>query len=316
MSGSDRARARKLASLCLVLVVSSLGAVRFASARARPVAGETASPPARHTPVHGAGAPPSSYDSDEPAALHVLIIGNSYTFHHALPTLLRLVAEGVPGGPHLVVDTEARGGYSLRSHWRSGQALARIRTGHYSHVVLQGHSMSALDHPDELAADAERFKQAIDAATGHTVFYATWARSPEARLYRTHKIVHSFEEMTDRVDAAYASISQRLGAGLAPVGRAFERALVQNPKLALWDADGSHPTVAGSFMAACVLYGAITGADPRASTGVPEGLSASHATLIRAVAAQSLSADSLLLPSSLAAGPAAPGDAIKAVQLN
>jgi hypothetical protein len=244
--------------------------------------------------VRSAIATPAAHSDDDRAELHVLMVGNSYTFHHSLHILLQRVAEGVAGGPRLLVDTEARGGYSLRSHLRNGQALARIRSGRYSHVVLQGHSMSALDHPDQLAADAERFKQAVDATTGHTVFYATWARSPEARLYRTHKLVHSFEEMTERVDATYTDISQRLRAALAPVGRAFERALIQNPKLALWDSDGSHPTVAGSFMAACVLYGAITGADPRASTTVPEGLTANQAALLRGVAAEILSTDSLL----------------------
>jgi hypothetical protein len=83
-------------------------------------------------------------------------------------------------------------------------------------------------------------------------------------------------------------LSQRLGAGIAPVGRAFERALVQHPNLALWGSDGSHPTVAGSYMAACVLYGALTGADPRASAYAPSELSSSEATQIREVAAESL----------------------------
>jgi hypothetical protein len=124
-------------------------------------------------------------------------------------------------------------------------------------------------------------------------------------LYRTHKLVHSFEEMTERVDATYTDLSLRLKAALAPVGRAFERALIQNPKLSLWDSDGSHPTVAGSFMAACVLYGAITGADPRASTSVPEGLSVSQAALLRSVAAESLVSDSLLAGAHVASVEAA-----------
>lgn len=304
---AKRARLSKLAAVCLLVALASTGAARLASAR------PTSSLPGRPANATDASNAAATDVDHDRAQLHVLMVGNSYTFHHSLHTLLQQVAQGVANGPRLVVDTEARGGYSLRQHLRSGQAMAKIRSGRYSHVVLQGHSMSALDHPDQLAQDAERFKQAIDDATGHTVFYATWARSPEARLYRTHKLVHSFEEMTDLVDTTYASISQRLGANLAPVGRAFERSLVQNPKLALWDADGSHPTVAGSFMAACVLYGAITGADPRASSAVPEGLTSSQAALIRAVAAQSLSGD--FVPSGLATAPVQ-DSALGATQLN
>jgi hypothetical protein len=220
--------------------------------------------------------------------LRVLLIGNSYTMHNTLHVLLERVAAGVEGGPKLEVDAEAHGGFSLRNHLRGRRALQRIRSGHYTHVVLQGHSLSAVDHPQELSIDAESFKQVIDAASSRTVFYATWARSPEVRLYRKHKIVHSFEEMSDRVSSTYLGLSERLGTGLAPVGRAFERALVQNPRLALWGSDGSHPTLAGSYMAACVLYGAITGADPRHTTYLPAGLTASDAAILRSIAFASM----------------------------
>jgi hypothetical protein len=109
-------------------------------------------------------------------------------------------------------------------------------------------------------------------------------------LYRRHKLVHSFSEMTERVSSTYFELSTKLNAGLAPVGRAFERALVQSPKLTLWGSDGAHPTLAGSYKAACVLYGAITGGDPSQTTYVPEGMSEADASLVRAVASQSLAA--------------------------
>jgi hypothetical protein len=225
--------------------------------------------------------------------LRVLLVGNSYTMHHSLHVLLQRVAAAVEGGPQLIVDAVARGGFSLRNHLRKGEALQRIRARHYTHVVLQGHSLSALDHPEELGVDAERFKQAIDAAAGRTVLYATWARSPEVSLYRTHRVVHSFSDMSARVSSVYSDISNRLGAGLAPVGSAFERSLVEHPKLTLWGVDGSHPSLAGSYMAACVIYGAITGVDPKQTSYVPPGLRESDAEWVRAVATESLAASKL-----------------------
>jgi hypothetical protein len=229
-------------------------------------------------------------EPDTRSEVRVLLVGNSYTMHHSLHTLLQRLAAGVEGGPHVIVEAVAHGGYSLRNHLRTGTALQRIRAGRYTHVVLQGHSLSALDHPSELAADAERFKQAIDAAASRTVFYATWARSPEVSLYRTHRTVHSFADMSARVSSAYFEIASHLGAALAPVGSAFERSLVEHPKLTLWGADGSHPSLAGSYMAACVLYGAITGVDPSESRYVPPGMQERDAVVIRAVAAESLAA--------------------------
>ncbi|HEY2736362.1 MAG TPA: DUF4886 domain-containing protein [Polyangiales bacterium] len=312
MHRAFHSRALQPAGLATLLIATALAGTHLASARppdahnAAPIGPMPLSPPgemiAPESDAQPTSAPSETNARTETSApvvsvsvaretsggLHVLMIGNSYTMHHTLHVMLQRVAAGVPGGTPLIVDAEAHGGYSLRNHLHNGQALARIRNGHYTHVVLQGHSLSAIDHPDQLAADAERFKQAIDASSARTVFYETWARSPEARLYATSKIAHSFAEMTSLVDAAYFGLSQRLGAGIAPVGRAFERALVQHPNLALWGSDGSHPTVAGSYMAACVLYGALTGADPRASAYVPNELSSADAAQIREIAAESL----------------------------
>lgn len=235
----------------------------------------------------------ASKDNDpdsESRTIRVLLVGNSYTMHHSLHAMLQRLAGQVEGGPRMTVDAVAHGGYSLSNHLRTGQALARIRAGHYTHVVLQGHSMSAVDHPDKLIADAKRFKQAIDAAAGQTVFYATWARSPEVRLYRTHKSVRSFAQMSMLVSSTYFELSSLLRAGLAPVGSAFERALVEHPRLGLWGSDGSHPSVAGSYMAACVLYGAITGLDPSMTRYVPTSMKSEDAELVRNVAARALSA--------------------------
>lgn len=229
-------------------------------------------------------------ESGDDKTVRVLMVGNSYTMHHSLHVMLQRLAAHVEGGPRMIVDAVAHGGYSLSNHLRTGQALQRIRAGHYTHVVLQGHSMSAVDHPDKLIADAKRFKQAIDAAEGHTVFYATWARSPEVRLYRTHKSVRSFAQMSMLVSSTYFELSSLLNAGLAPVGSAFERALVEHPKLTLWGSDGSHPSLAGSYMAACVLYGAITGIDPNLTDYIPNGMKADDAILVRIVANRALTA--------------------------
>jgi hypothetical protein len=122
------------------------------------------------------------------------------------------------------------------------------------------------------------------------VFYATWARSPEVRLYRTHKSVRSFAQMSMLVSSTYFELSSLLRAGLAPVGSAFERALVEHPRLGLWGSDGSHPSVAGSYMAACVLYGAITGLDPSTTRYVPNSMKPEDAEVVRGVAARSLAA--------------------------
>jgi hypothetical protein len=219
--------------------------------------------------------------------LRVLMVGNSYTKFNLLHLLLSRIADNA-SGPRIHVDVEARGGYSLRMHLKSRTALIKIRNGHYSHVVLQGHSLSAVDHPDELAEDTERFNAAIMASGSRTVLYETWARKPNTSLYKKHALVRTFNDMVGRIDTTYSGIARKLHIELAPVGGAFVRAWRTDPAVALWGSDGSHPTLAGSYMAACVLYGAITGRDPRESTYVPFPLDVRVAANLRAVAAVSL----------------------------
>jgi hypothetical protein len=228
-------------------------------------------------------------DGNHKKPLRVLLVGNSYTKFNLLHMLIERVAEAAPG-PRLKVDVEARGGYSLRMHLKSRSAMIKIRNGHYSHVVLQGHSLSAIDHPDELAEDAERFHNVITASGSRTVLYETWARKPNTSLYRKHALVRTFDDMAGRIDTAYTGIARRLHAELAPVGGAFVRAWKSTPVVSVWGNDGSHPTLAGSYLAACVLYGAITGRDPRESTWAPFPIDARQGAQIRAVAAASLSA--------------------------
>jgi hypothetical protein len=227
-----------------------------------------------------------------PAArpLRVLLVGNSYTKFNMMPRLLSRLSLAVHGVRPLHVDFETHGGYSLRMHWRAGLAVERIRHGHYDFVVLQGHSLSAVDHADELDEYAERFEHLIAETGAHTVLYQTWPRKDGSREYAKNEHVHSFDEMATRVDGVYTEIAARLGARLAPVGRAFVRAVANVPGLALYRSDDSHPTPAGSFLAACVLYGALTGEDPRASGYVPFGSSATEAEQIKALAASVLDA--------------------------
>jgi len=52
-------------------------------------------------------------------------------------------------------------------------------------------------------------------------------------------------------------IANELITPVAPVGYAWLTAWLQDPQMDLWQADGSHPTELGSYLAACVFYAVI-----------------------------------------------------------
>jgi hypothetical protein len=269
--------ARALGRLILTMMTSTAPALRGAAIIAALCCVAAHSAPALARPALPAARP-----------LRVLLVGNSYTKFNMMPKLLSRLSLAVHGARPLQVDFEVHGGYSLRMHWVARRAAERIRHGHYDFVVLQGHSLSAVDHEGELDEYAERFEHLAAETGARTVLYQTWPRKDGSREYEKNEHVHSFAEMAARVDSVYSGIAARLGARLAPVGRAFVRAVDEQAGVELYRSDDSHPTPAGSFLAACVLYGALTGEDPRASRYVPFGANAGEAEQIKELAARVL----------------------------
>lgn len=233
---------------------------------------------------------PAAVRAEHDAPLSVLFLGNSYTRFNVLPQLVRRLGRGPDTQPRLRVEAHARAGYTLRMHWRSPEVRRAVRSGRYTHVVLQDHSLRPLDRAEEFTDYVTRFAQAAERAGTRTVLYETWPRRPGDRLYRTHATVHDPQQMLGRVGDAYRELAHALGASVAPVGLAFLQGLGAHPEIELYRADGTHPSWAGSFLAACVLYGTLTGEDPRVTEYHPWEVDAGTANALRQLAAEALSA--------------------------
>jgi hypothetical protein len=189
----------------------------------------------------------------------------------------------------LLVDAVTHSGYTLRMHWQKGLARERIARGSYHFVVLQDHSLRPIDRAAEFDDYGQRFARAAVSAGAAPVLYQTWAPGPRSHFYRArakrgHDPIDA-DHVTTRLEHAYGELARREAAHLAPVGRAFARAVQAHRDVELYGADGTHPSWAGSYLAACVLYGTLTGKDPRDATYVPWELKGTPAPLLREVAA-------------------------------
>ncbi len=188
---------------------------------------------------------PTPEPTAEPG-LRVLFVGNSYTFSHDLPKILEQIAGATEGGPEITTRMIAEPGWTLQQHWDDRRALAEIRGGSWTHVVLQGHSLSTVQAREDLLEYGRRFDSAIDEAGAQTVLFQTWAR-------RDHP------EMLDVVRDGYGALASATDAVVVPVGEAWAKSWSTNRDLHLWHADGSHPSPAGSYLAAAVFYRTLTG---------------------------------------------------------
>jgi len=86
----------------------------------------------------------------------------------------------------------------------------------------------------------------------------TWGRRgglPEAGF-------DNFAAMQAQLQLGYTEIAVALDAAVAPVGIAWQHGLLADSTLPLWDSDGSHPSVEGSYLTACVFYAVIVQQSP------------------------------------------------------
>ena len=73
----------------------------------------------------------------------------------------------------------------------------------------------------------------------------------------------------------------------APVGFAWSRVHRADPALPLWVDDGSHPTTAGTYLAACVFFAAIFHQSPNGIAWT-DGLATRDAQILQAAATTSV----------------------------
>ncbi len=182
--------------------------------------------------------------------VRVLFMGNSYTFVNDLPAMFSALAAS--GGRPVVTGMDAAGGELLQGHAADARALALLRATPWDVVVLQEQSEVPATEPARsqvMAPAARELVATVRETRAEPVFLATWAHQhgwPEAAL--------DYGRMQARIDEAYDDLGRELATPVAPVGRAWQDVRRTHPGIVLWQPDGSHPSVAGSYLAACVLY--------------------------------------------------------------
>jgi uncharacterized protein DUF4886 len=185
--------------------------------------------------------------------IHVLFLGNSFTYFNDLPAILSGLARA---GHQCNLDARmvAPGGARLKDHWDKAQAHEALDSQKWDYVVLQDQSTLGVGYyfegkmrvtSDEVFLPyAEKWADEIVRHGARPVFYLTWARKDTP-------------DDQPALNYAYFHAAKKVGAIVAPVGLAWQQIREQRPTIDLYSRDGSHPSQAGSYLAACVMYAAI-----------------------------------------------------------
>jgi prepilin-type N-terminal cleavage/methylation domain-containing protein/prepilin-type processing-associated H-X9-DG protein len=210
------------------------------------------------------GGPP-----DRTGPIPILFVGNSYTQGNDLPNLIKQLAQSAGEERVLDIDAQLVGGATFEQHYTMGEMQKKLAAKKYEIVVLQEQSMRPIIETRLMHEYARKLDQEIKANGAKTLFFMTWARK------------HLPETQTKLSDA-YTSIANELGADVAPVGLAWQRAMKERPQIELYDSDNSHPTLKGSYLAACVFYAVIYQKSPQGLAAL--GLPADEAQFLQKIA--------------------------------
>jgi hypothetical protein len=269
----------------------------------------------------------------------VLFIGNSFTYGHFSPvrfyradTVTDLNGGGVGGMPALFksfaqqaaidydVFLETMGGAGLDDH--IGKKLDVIGKRGWDTVVMHGFSTLDYDKPRDpakLIATAKQMADFLRKGNPKVELYlmATQPRADETYPKEGAWHGHPIEAMARDVRAGYDEAAKAAAVkGVIPVGESWIRAMqtgvadpnpydgIEAGKLDLWAHDRYHASSYGIYLEALVVFGSLTGRDPR-SLGAREcsayelGFSQAQVRALQQVAFDQLASADLVKPNPL-----------------
>lgn len=229
----------------------------------------------------------------------ILFVGNSFTYgalsavqDYRPETVIDLNHDGMGGIPalfksftgqaglHYEVSLETAAGANLDFHYQEKPALIARP---WDHVVLQAYSTLDADAPgdafkviDYSARLASLFRSKNPHVDVRLV--ATWSRADQTFLPAGHWFGKPIEAMAQDLRAACNRAAENSPdiRAVVPVGQAWNRAIelavaTRNPyegsrpgQVNLWAPDNYHGSTHGYYLEALVIFGSVTGRDPRA----------------------------------------------------
>lgn len=200
-------------------------------------------------------------------------------------------------GATFIKDQNTPGGYTLQAHSTNGTSLNVINADEWDFVVLQDQSQLPSFPYNQVVSDVYPYgavlSDSIRAANECAVplFFNTWGRRDGDSQWDS---INTFDKMNQRLYNAYGHMADVNSGMRSPVGIAFDH--VHNdgsPAVTftnLYAGDGSHPSLYGSYLTACVFYELMFEVNVEGNTFYPTGINSTEAAYLQGVAHHVLTA--------------------------
>lgn len=220
----------------------------------------------------------------------VLFIGNSYTAVNNLPDLVSRFAASAGDSVYAAMSTP--GGFTFQAHCTYAPTLSLIQQSGWDYVVLQEQSQRPAFPINQVQQEVFPFARVLDSLIhrynpcAKVVFYRTWGRQhgDQANCAQWPPVC-TYNGMDSLLALRYRQMADSNLAFISPVGEVWRSVRAQFPQVTLYQSDGSHPEIAGSYLAAASFYSIFFRTNPELAS-FRAGIDSVVASLLRKVVRQ------------------------------
>ena len=223
----------------------------------------------------------------------VLFIGNSYTYQNNMPQMVSEIA--LSFGDTLIHDSSTPGGATFNMHSTNQQTLSKINQQQWDFVVLQAQSQEPSFSPGQVANDtypyAEILVDSIHANSNCTepLFFMTWGRKyGDLQNCAAYPPICTYLGMQKRLRESYLEMALTDSASCSPVGMAWKESIAIDSTINLYSSDNSHPSIYGSYLAACTFYSSIFKKSSVGSSSWPTAIDSATAYSLQQIASSTV----------------------------
>lgn len=174
----------------------------------------------------------------------VLFVGNSYFYYNNSlhDHVLSLLRSADPAGTYTATSATISGA-SLTMH-DVDRLLSAHRRREFDAVIMMDCSWCAVDRTSVFRKTVAKDVAIVRRHRAAPVLFMTWAYADKP-------------QMIGELAEVYTTAGNANNTLVVPAGLAFARSLSQRPELALHVPDRSHPSLAGTYLAACVVMASV-----------------------------------------------------------
>ncbi len=217
---------------------------------------------------------------DRRPAREILILGNSRTFYHDMPDMIRAMADSARENQKFEITLDAPPGASFEILWNDSDTQSLLKD-RWDDVILQPESR-AESSPD-LTASFETYGikliEASRGVSGQPRLIVNWAYGPSA-WDDGDPDGSGRAAQYSALQSDTKTLGDRAGAKLVNIGRLWATIVADHPEIALTE-DGNHPTLAGSYLLALILYADLSRHDVAGVTYTPAQLDPKTAATLK-----------------------------------